>query len=87
MYKLGWKKRVGWAPIRQSIATAVLSQTTLLQSQSDVTLWDPFCGSGTLPIVAAAMYYSAFVRMDTDNFNWRHWPIFKPEYLQQYFAA
>lgn len=32
MYKLGWKKRVGWAPVRESIATAMMTQTKLLES-------------------------------------------------------
>ena len=84
MYKLGWKKRVGWAPVRESIATAVLSQSGLLDLQ-DLVIWDPFCGSATLPIVAAAMYYGALVRMEAGNFNWTHWSVFKPEYLEQYF--
>ena len=77
MYKLGWKKKVGWAPIRQSIATAVLSQTRVLDSDNKVYIWDPFCGSGTIGLVAAAMYYGAWVRLDSANFNWHHWPIFK----------
>ena len=81
MYKLGWKKRVGWAPIRESIATAVITQTGILESEGDIAIWDPFCGSGTIPMVAAAIFYGAFVRMETDNFNWKHWPIFKEEYL------
>ena len=48
-------------------------------------LWDPFCGSGTLGLVAAAMHYGTWVRMDSKNFNWHHWAIFKPEYLEEYF--
>ena len=32
MYKLGWKRRVGWAPVRESIATAVMHQSGLLDT-------------------------------------------------------
>ena len=82
MYKHGWKRRVGWAPVRESIAAAVMTQTGLLNTTDSIKLWDPFCGSATLPIVAAAMHNQAGVRSDVKaNFNWPHWPIFKPEYL------
>ena len=63
MYKLGWKKRIGWAPVRESIASAIVSQTGLLDSKKDTTIWDPFCGSGTFGLVAAAMHRGAWVRM------------------------
>ena len=36
-------------------------------------------------MVAAAMHYGAFVRMDSSNFNWHHWAIYREEYLDQYF--
>jgi len=35
--------------------------------------------------VAAAMHHETAVRLDPSNFNWQHWAIYKPEYLQQYF--
>lgn len=62
MYKHGWKKRVGWGPIRQSIVASILDQTTLLAKNESLKLWDPFCGSGTFALVAAAQYYNLGVR-------------------------
>jgi len=58
MYKHGWKKRVGWGPIRESIVASILDQTQILKDdKATIRLWDPFCGSGTFPLVAASQYY------------------------------
>ena len=82
MYKHGWKKQVGWAPIRETIVAAILAHTKVLEQDGDIKIWDPFCGSATIPIVAAAQYYSLRVRGNADeNFIWPHWSIFKQEYL------
>ena len=48
-------------------------------------VWDPFCGSGTISLVTAAMFYGTLVIMNPSNFNWEHWAIYKPEYLKEYF--
>jgi 23S rRNA G2445 N2-methylase RlmL len=82
MYKHGWKQKVGWAPIRESIIAAVLNQTQILEQTGCVRLWDPFCGSGTIALVAAAQWHGVGVRGDTAaNFTWPHWRVYKPEYL------
>jgi 23S rRNA G2445 N2-methylase RlmL len=62
MYKHGWKKQVGWAPIRETLVAAILNHTRILEQSGTIKLWDPFCGSATIPIVAAAQYYSLKVR-------------------------
>ena len=78
MYKHGWKKQVGWGPIRSTIVAAILQQTGILDKLNDIKLWDPFCGSATIPLVALANYYSLKIREDIDaNFNWPHWSIYK----------
>ena len=80
MYKHGWKKRVGWGPIRESLVASILYKANILKQGSDqkMVLWDPFCGSGTIPLVACSMLGNLRVRQDVlNNFTWPHWPIFK----------
>ena len=33
------------------------------------------------------MHYGAWVRLDSSNFNWQYWPVYKPQYLQEYFEV
>ncbi|EGC32166.1 hypothetical protein DICPUDRAFT_16972, partial [Dictyostelium purpureum] len=46
LYKRSNDKHVGEAPIRETIASAVLMKTEF--NGNTTSLWDPFCGSGTL---------------------------------------
>lgn len=64
----------------------MLKKTTLFDDpQENVKLWDPLCGSGTLPLVAASMFYRLPIRNNyLEYFNWHHWPIYKSEYLEEY---
>lgn len=78
MYKHGWKKYVGWGPIRQSIVAAIFSHIDILNKQSDIRIWDPFCGSGTIGLVGIAKYYNLSIRDKIDdNFIWQNWNIYK----------
>lgn len=49
--KRGYRLKSGRAPLRETIAAAVV----LLSRWSDEPLFDPFCGSGTIPIEAATL--------------------------------
>jgi 23S rRNA G2445 N2-methylase RlmL len=88
MHKFGWKKNVGWGPMRETLAASILYKTGLLQhahSLGTLKLWDPFCGSGTIPLVCLSMAKSLRIRQElTPNFVWQHWPIYNPKYLQDY---
>lgn len=58
MHKFGWKKNVGWGPIRETLTSSILYQTGLFEqakNEGKIKLWDPFCGSGTIPLVALSM--------------------------------
>lgn len=62
---------------------SLIYRTGILSPQNKVTLWDPFCGSGTIPLVACSMFGCLRVRQDSlANFVWPHWPIYKASYLQ-----
>ncbi|MBR5295286.1 MAG: class I SAM-dependent RNA methyltransferase, partial [Clostridia bacterium] len=52
LYKRGYRKETGEAPIRETLAAALCR---ISRPREDVLLWDPFCGSGTIPIEAAMM--------------------------------
>jgi len=47
LHRRGWRKLVGRAPMRETLAAACLRAAAL---PPDVVLWDPFCGAGTIPI-------------------------------------
>lgn len=67
MYKHGWKQRVGWAPIKESLAAAVMYKCNILENaekEGTLKLWDPFCGSGTLLLEALSMWHDKTVRQD-----------------------
>ncbi len=52
LYKRGYRKETGEAPIRETLAAALCR---IARPREDVLFWDPFCGSGTIPIEAAMM--------------------------------
>lgn len=52
LYKRGYRKETGEAPIRETLAAALCK---ISRPREDVLFWDPFCGSGTIPIEAAMM--------------------------------
>ena len=52
LHKRGYRPVSGEAPIRETLAAAIAK---LSRPRTDVLLWDPFCGSGTIAIEAAQM--------------------------------
>ncbi len=50
LHKRGYRPASGAAPIRETLAAAIAK---LSRPRSDVLLWDPFCGSGTIAIEGA----------------------------------
>ena len=50
LHKRGYRTEAGEAPIRETLAAALVK---IARPRLDVRLWDPFCGSGTIPIEAA----------------------------------
>lgn len=50
LHKRGYRKVVGEAPIKETLASAML---LISHWNKDRVLWDPFCGSGTIPVEAA----------------------------------
>eukprot|EP00405_Crypthecodinium_cohnii_P035660 CAMPEP_0206533558 /NCGR_PEP_ID=MMETSP0325_2-20121206/5029_1 /ASSEMBLY_ACC=CAM_ASM_000347 /TAXON_ID=2866 /ORGANISM="Crypthecodinium cohnii, Strain Seligo" /LENGTH=516 /DNA_ID=CAMNT_0054030209 /DNA_START=167 /DNA_END=1715 /DNA_ORIENTATION=- len=59
LHRRGYRKAVGDAPLRETLAAACVQSTPLLRrlamaehSEEELLLWDPFCGTGTLLLEA-----------------------------------
>ncbi len=50
LHKRGYRPAAGVAPLRETLAAAMVLTS---RPRENVLLWDPFCGSGTIPIEAA----------------------------------
>lgn len=50
LHKRGYRTQAGGAPMRETLAASLVK---LSRPRENVRLWDPFCGSGTIPIEAA----------------------------------
>ena len=50
LHKRGYRPLAGEAPLRETLAAAMVK---IARPREDVLFWDPFCGSGTIPIEAA----------------------------------
>lgn len=50
LHKRGYRTESGEAPIRETLAAALVK---IARPREDVRLWDPFCGSATIPIEAS----------------------------------
>ena len=63
MHQRGWRTEQGEAPLRETVAAAMLHAVGYDGTQA---LWDPMCGSGTLAIEAATWRHLA---------HWRPWDV------------
>jgi len=70
LHKRGYRKLVGPAPLRETVAAALVK---LSYWQRDRLLVDPFCGSGTIPI-EAAMIGKNIAPGKIRNFLAEEWP-------------
>ena len=52
LHKRGYRTEAAEAPLRETLAAGIVR---ISRPREDVLLWDPFCGSGTIPIEAALM--------------------------------
>ena len=52
LHKRGYRPVAGAAPLRETLACAMVK---LSRPRENVLLWDPMCGSGTIPIEAALL--------------------------------
>lgn len=77
LHKRGYRTRVEAAPLRETLASAMWS---LLQQRAERTierLWDPFCGSGVLPIEAQRQARGLLPGTQR-RFAFEDWPALEP---------
>lgn len=71
LHKRGYRTEANLAPIRETLAAAMVK---IARPREDVLLWDPFCGSGTIPIEAALIMTNTapglFRRFAAESFPW-----------------
>lgn len=70
LHKRGYRKLVGQAPLRETVAAGLVK---LSYWNRDRLLVDPFCGSGTIPI-EAAMIARNLAPGRNRSFQSEHWP-------------
>lgn len=76
LHKRGYRDRAGDAPIKETLAAAMV---LLSFWNKDRPLFDPFCGSGTIPIEAAMIGKNIAPGLDR-KFASEGWPRVKKEY-------
>ena len=81
LHRRGYRTHVGPAPLRETLAAAMVWIATEAlrkgSSQGDAALtclWDPFCGSGTIPI-EAALFRARLPAGKDRRFGFESWPI------------
>lgn len=79
LHKRGYRDRQGDAPIKETLAAAMV---LLSFWNKERVLFDPFCGSGTIPIEAAMIGRNMAPGLDR-NFASEEWPRVKKEYWQE----
>ena len=77
MHRRGWRKCTGSAPLRESIAAAMLQ--AIDWDPATEPLLDPMCGSGTILIEAMRKSLSMLPRLNDHDYGVRAWDNFKPE--------
>ncbi len=81
MHRRGWRKCTGSAPLRESIAAAMLQ--AIDWDPATEPLLDPMCGSGTILIEAMRKSLSMLPRLDDHDYGVRAWDNFKPEQFEK----
>lgn len=79
LHKRGYRDRQGDAPIKETLAAAMV---LLSYWNKDRVLFDPFCGSGTIPIEAAMIGKNMAPGLDR-KFASEEWPRIKKEYWSE----
>ena len=79
LHKRGYRAGAGEAPLRETLAAALVM---LSRWYPDTVLWDPFCGSGTIPIEAALIGRNVAPGLNR-TFVSENWPTIPREMWRQ----
>lgn len=75
LHKRGYRKLVTEAPLKETMAAALV---LLSRWRPERPLYDPFCGSGTIPIEAALIGWNLAPGLRR-SFNSEAWPLLPPQ--------
>lgn len=72
LHKRGYRKLTGKAPLKETLASGILS---LARWYPDRVLWDPCCGTGTIPIEAALIGHNIAPGLNREFIaeTWGNW--------------
>jgi len=79
LHKRGYRHSGSGAPLRETLAAALV---LIARWKPDITLIDPLCGSGTIPIEAALLGQNIAPGMNR-NFASEEWPIIPKQYWHE----
>ena len=79
LHRRGWRAAVGRAPLKENLASGLISLTGW---DGSVPLLDPMCGSGSLLIEAACQALGRAPGLDR-RFTLMRWPDFNPDLWRQ----
>jgi putative N6-adenine-specific DNA methylase len=80
LFKRGYRKAAGPAPINEILAAGLIMLTEWDMTSPFI---DPMCGSGTFSIEAAMMSANIAPAVDRKSFGFSHWPDFDAALLKQ----
>ncbi len=85
LHRRGYRKHVGKAPMRETLAAALLAMIpTTPQEPRNRLLWDPFCGSGTIPLEHTLKHLKRPAIVGHRAFAFEQWPTHKPDAYQAF---
>jgi putative N6-adenine-specific DNA methylase len=86
LHRRGHRTFVGSAPLRETLAAALVRMLGHPESQQASTLWDPFCGSGCVVLEWAESKLRLSAGRDR-HFAFEHWPIHESAAYAAWLAA
>jgi 23S rRNA (guanine2445-N2)-methyltransferase / 23S rRNA (guanine2069-N7)-methyltransferase len=81
LHRRGYRTAIGEAPLRETLAAGMLQDAnwpTAYKERDEISLLDPFCGSGTLVIEAALMLMDSAPGLLHFKFGFEHWKQHEP---------
>jgi len=80
LHRRGYHLAMGLAPLKETLAAGIVQ---IAQYDGSLAFYDPFCGSGTLPIEAALVALNIAPGLQRSSFGFETWLDYDPELWQE----